>query len=93
MKKRVLITSLLIIMMFLLSSCKTTTTIYENGEYTKYDQFVVIEEKNNFDEGVLYTVYDKDTKVMYYMLNSGYKFGISPIYNADGTIKVYEEKE
>ncbi|MEE3344426.1 MAG: hypothetical protein VZS44_10070 [Bacilli bacterium] len=93
MKKRVLITSLLIIMMFLLSSCKTTTTIYENGEYTKYDQFVVIEEKNNFDEGILYTVYDKDTKVMYYIIINSYRCGITPIYNTDGTIKVYEEKE
>jgi hypothetical protein len=36
-------------------------------------------------------MYDKDTKVMYYMIVSGYKCGLTPIYNADGSVKVYEE--
>ena len=93
MKKRIIIISLLITMIFLLSSCKTTTTTYEDGEKTKFYQFVVIEEKNNVDEGILYIVYDKDTKVMYYIIINSYKCGITPIYNTDGTIKIYEEKE
>ena len=45
------------------------------------------------DEGILYIVYDKDTKVMYYIIINSYKCGITPIYNTDGTIKIYEEKE
>lgn len=34
-------------------------------------------------------LYDKNTGVMYYMQQSGYLFGITPIYNADGTVKLY----
>lgn len=33
----------------------------------------------------------KDTKVKYLIIVSGYKFGITPLYNADGTLQVYEE--
>ena len=35
--------------------------------------------------------YAKDTKVKYLIIVSGYKFGITPLYNADGTLQVYEE--
>lgn len=30
--------------------------------------------------------YDKDTKVMYYR---AYRGGVTPLYNADGTLRVY----
>ena len=36
--------------------------------------------------------YAKDTKVKYLIIVSGYKFGITPLYNADGTLQVYEEQ-
>lgn len=35
-------------------------------------------------------VYDRNTKVMYFIKSSGYKFGITPIYNSDGTVKLYD---
>lgn len=35
--------------------------------------------------------YAKDTKVKYLIITSNYKFGITPLYNADGTLQVYEE--
>lgn len=31
-------------------------------------------------------LYDKDTKVMYYR---AYRGGVTPMYNADGTLRVY----
>lgn len=34
--------------------------------------------------------YDKNTKVMYFIKESVYSFGITPIYNSDGTLKLYE---
>ena len=34
--------------------------------------------------------YDKNTKVMYFIEEAGYSFGITPIYNSDGTLKLYE---
>ena len=38
-------------------------------------------------------VYDNDTKVMYHMSNGSYNRGnLTPLYNADGTLRVWEEK-
>lgn len=37
-----------------------------------------------------YIVYANDTKVKYFIAYSGYKFGITPLYNADGTLQVYD---
>jgi hypothetical protein len=38
--------------------------------------------------------YDKDTKVMY-VVYTGYQEGggMTPLYNPDGTLKLYEESE
>lgn len=38
-------------------------------------------------------VYANDTKVKYFICITGYKFGITPLYNADGTLQIYEESE
>lgn len=34
-------------------------------------------------------VYANDTKVKYFIAYSSNKFGITPLYNADGTLQVY----
>jgi hypothetical protein len=61
-----------------------------------FDQFVVVEDReynvirdNWYD---FYIVYDKDTKVMYYFANGYDRAMLSPVYNSDGTVKVWEEK-
>lgn len=91
MKKK--LTLLTILLMLVLTGCGETTTItYENTEENYWDKFVVVESYDNMNDGSLYIVYDKDTKVEYYIVHAYRRFGISPIYNADGTIKVYEEE-
>lgn len=35
-------------------------------------------------------VYDNTTKIKYLLISSYYKFGITPLYNADGTLQVYD---
>lgn len=37
-------------------------------------------------------VYDNTTKIKYLLISSYYKFGITPLYNADGTLQVYDGK-
>lgn len=76
-------------MMF--TGCKTTTTkdvdnaFYQNA----FNQFVVVEERKNIEYGELSIMYDKDTKVMYYMITGGYQCGLTPIYNSDGSVMIY----
>ena len=53
----------------------------------KYIDLVTIYKDDNHNTKVLY---DKNTKVMYFVKWSGYQFGITPIYNSDGTVKLYD---
>ena len=41
-------------------------------------------------EGTYYIVYAKDTKVKYFVYKSGYRLSITPLYNADGTLQIYQ---
>jgi len=42
-------------------------------------------------DGVYNIVYANDTKVKYLIAISSYRSGITPLYNADGTLQIYEE--
>ena len=42
------------------------------------------------DNGTYKIVYANDTKVKYLIYRGYYKFGITPLYNADGTLQVYD---
>lgn len=55
----------------------------------KYIDLVTIYKDNDHNTEV---AYDKNTKVMYFFKRSGYQFGITPIYNSDGTVKLYDEE-
>ena len=83
----VLITALMCGMMFV--GCKTT--IREDVDTVIFDKFVVVEERSNAEDGWFDIMYDKDTKVMYYMITSGSRCGITPIYNSDGSVMIYAE--
>ena len=45
---------------------------------------------NIYENGCTNIVYDKNTSVMYFLRSNGNSFGITPIYNSDGTLKLYE---
>lgn len=55
----------------------------------KYIDLVTIYQSDNAGT---YVCYDRNTTVMYFIKSSGYKFGITPIYNADGSLKLYEKE-
>lgn len=57
---------------------------FANGYFTKVKQWETV--------GANYCiVYANDTKVKYFIAYANYKFGITPLYNADGSLQVYEE--
>lgn len=60
----------------------------ESAEYdlgNKYFPLVII-----YEDDRSYIVYDKNTNVMYCIFQNYDKFGITPIYNSDGSVKLYE---
>ena len=65
------------------------------GEFNisnEYIDLVVISTDNTSNFGITEVAYDRNTGVMYFIKRSGYQFGISPIYNSDGTVKLYDGK-
>lgn len=95
MKKRLLIVALAVVMAVCLVGCGTTyqqatgqTESSTSGDFGN-GYFTVIAEWDSYQ-----VVYANDTKVKYLIFDSGkYRFGITPLYNADGTLQIYEESE
>jgi len=99
MKKR-FGTILVVICMFGLIACGYTDSNDSSGNDSNlYNIDKVIESPNsnlvdfelvdnNFSAAILV---DKNTNVMYYWFTRSGASGITPIYNADGTLKLYEE--
>lgn len=61
----------------------------QSSAANKYIDFVVIYENLSQQTEVMY---DKNTGIMYFHRYGRYDSFMTPIYNADGTLKLYEEK-
>lgn len=69
-----------------LTKSESTESLPESESISEYYDLVKIE------SGVSETIYyDKNTKIMYCLITTDEYSGITPIYNADGTPKVYKE--
>lgn len=64
---------------------KTTKKDFGHGYFTEVKSW----ETSNAN---FYILYANDTKVMYLVINGYRKFGITPLYNADGSLQVYDGK-
>jgi hypothetical protein len=63
----------------------TEQTDIFNGYFTVIKTW---EDTNGMD--VYYLLYANDTGVMYFYYKSGHQSGMTPLYNTDGTLQVYE---
>ena len=82
---------MLSIMTLVLCGCEdynANKTVYD---YAAGGYFTIINEWNTID-GNYKIVYANDTGVKYFMCFSGYRYGITPLYNADGSLQIYNEK-
>lgn len=70
------------------SSQQSTVELTEN-DINNYIDLVVICERYTSVLGLVAMAYDRNTGVIYFIKRCGYQFGISPIYNSDGTVKLY----
>lgn len=93
MKKKIIIFVVCLLLIFGFTGCKGKgdTTKYSDDSHYIYSKFVVVEKSVSSISGTTFVVYDEDTKVMYYIIDAYNQGGITPIYNSDGTIKLYEK--
>ena len=89
MKKKILAVALGLTLWFGMAGCTRGDIESESSDLgNKYIDLVTIYIGDKGTE----VFYDKNTKVMYFVKWNGYQFGITPIYNSDGTVKLYEEE-
>ncbi len=98
MKKRLLSVVLAVAMVFCLVGCGTTyqeatgqTESNASGDFGN-GYFTVITKWSD-GNGRYRIAYAKDTKVKYFVQTSTYSWAITPLYNTDGTLQIYEESE
>lgn len=90
MKKKVLAVVLGVILCFCITGYTKGDVEPKNNKLgNKYIDLVTIYEDEMHGVEVCY---DKNTKVMYFIKFKNSQFGITPIYNSDGTVKLYNEK-
>ena len=90
MKKKILVVALALVLCFGMTGCTKGDIEPESSCLAnKYIDLVTIYKDDKYGIEVLY---DKNTKVMYFVKWSDYQFGITPIYNSDGTVKLYDEE-
>ena len=88
MKRKILAVALGLTLCFGMTGCTKGDIEPESSRLAnKYIDLVTIYKDDNHNTKVLY---DKNTKVMYFLILIGYQFGITPIYNSDGTVKLYD---
>lgn len=94
--KRKLLTIILMVTLSitLLTACGHEDNNKENKEKMLFNNFIVEEELNTHWYSIdSYIVYDKKTKVKYFLYGDccSDKSGITPLYNADGTLQIHED--
>lgn len=92
MKKKFIV---LLIMCLLALSLVGCSQSYQDATKTHKETicqgyFTTIEQWGGGASDTYYIVYANDTKVMYLVVDGVYTFDITPLYNTDGTLQIYE---
>ena len=87
MKKRLLLLLTTLLLLCSLGGCVQTYAEADTptNESIGYGYFTVIKDWDGYC-----IVYANDTKVKYFIRLGGNTYGITPLYNADGSLQLYE---
>lgn len=91
MKKKILALTLSLALCFGATGCAAPFSKLfpvESGELNTINRYIDLE--TVYKDNSTKVAYDKNTKVMYLIINGYNCSGITPIYNADGTVKLYD---
>lgn len=98
MKKKILLLASTLLLCFILFGCgRIAATAKDNKDNfknvnNKYVDMAVIYRAESV-QNTTSILYDRNTKVMYLCVEGYRSIGITPIYNSDGTIKLYDGAE
>lgn len=88
--KKVFVIMLVVVNLFLMSGCargEQPGTVFGDE-----DRFVLVDSNHNDMGNRDIDIYaDTDTGVMYMFVRDAYQAGLSPLYNSDGTLMIYDK--
>ena len=92
MKKKIALILVLCAITTMLCGCSTSYDEAKTSDtYTFSDgYFTVIKEWHSDNMGECKILYADDTYVMYFYFDGNYTGGVTPLYNADGTLQIWE---
>ena len=94
MKRFIASLLVLILLFFTLTGCGSTSykeaeeANGSEGQFSGY--FTPVKQWGSGMDSHCYIIYANDTKVMYFYYWDTHRSGITPLYNADGTLQIYE---
>lgn len=95
--KKLICLLLTIFMIISISACGVTEDVDNliTTDNSRFARVSKVDDRTMFDyaDGGIceYTIYDKQTKVMYVCFVGHRRMTMSPLYNADGTLMIYDE--
>lgn len=97
MKKQFIALFMICVLVLSLTGCYSHAS-YEEVNTEQKDMFcgyfTLIKKWYDSDSGATCRImYANDTEVMYFVYSRGCQGGITPLYNADGTLQIYDEKD
>ena len=92
MKKKIALILILCAMTSMLCSCSTVSydKAIENSSKTRLGGYFTVVKEWAYENEYYYTVYGNDTHVMYLFIDGYRSYALTPLYNADGTLQIYE---
>lgn len=94
--KKFCLVLIIILMATMLCSCSSSYEEANTNNPVNFSAgyFITIKQwDGGFDYPFERIVYANDTGVMYYIFTNTHNGGITPLYNADGTLQIYKEVE
>ena len=95
MKKKLIVLITIFTVLLSLVGCGYTyeEAVEANEIFIGNGYFTGVKKWTSSDSGTTYyVVYANDTNVMYFVMQGNYESGITPLYNADGSLMIYEGK-
>ena len=89
MKNKLIAFIAICLLSFSFTGCAPTPSYYINENAYKANYFTLVKEWRDTPYNYK-IVCANDTKVLYLIVMDGYHYGITPLYNADGTLQVYQ---
>lgn len=90
LKNKIILLMSCMVLLFGFTGCKNYEDAYEIERSYFGDYFIAIKMWDDLN-GTYIIAYAKDTKVKYFVCTEHYRLAITPLYNADGSLQVYEE--